>query len=59
MNMVLDVLCREEEAISVTGVVAVVDLSGVGIGHAMQMTPSIIRKAVNSWQVSSFKTSKL
>jgi len=50
MNMVLDVLCREEEAISVTGVVAVVDLSGVGIGHAMQMTPSIIRKAVNSWQ---------
>ena len=53
MNMVLDVLCRDEEAISVHGVVSVIDLSGVGIGHAMQMTPSIIRKAVNSWQVSS------
>jgi len=50
MNMVLDVLCRDEEAISVHGVVAVIDLSGVGVGHAMQMTPSIIRKAVNSWQ---------
>jgi len=50
MNMVLDVLCRDEEAISVHGVVSVIDLSGVGIGHAMQMTPSIIRKAVNSWQ---------
>jgi len=50
MNMVLDVLCRDEETISVNGVVAVIDLSGVGVGHAMQMTPSIIRKAVNSWQ---------
>lgn len=26
------------------------DLKGAGMGHAMQMTPSMIRKAVNSWQ---------
>lgn len=50
MNMVIDVLCRDEESISVTGVVAIIDLTGVALGHAMQMTPSIIRKAVNSWQ---------
>ena len=52
MNMVVDLLCRDDEAISVTGVVAIVDLKGVSLGHAMQMTPSIIRKAVSSWQVN-------
>jgi hypothetical protein len=51
MNMVVELLCRDDEAISVTGVVCIVDLKGVGMGHAMQMTPSMIRKAVNSWQV--------
>ncbi|XP_046652805.1 retinol-binding protein pinta-like [Daphnia pulicaria] len=50
MNMVVELLCRDDEAISVTGVVCIVDLKGVGMGHAMQMTPSMIRKAVNSWQ---------
>ncbi len=51
--MIVELLCREDEAISLTGVVAIVDLVGVGFGHAMQMTPSIIRKAVSSWQVCS------
>jgi hypothetical protein len=51
MNMVVELFCRDDEATSVTGVVSVVDLKGAGMGHAMQMTPSMIRKAVNSWQV--------
>lgn len=51
MNMIVELLCRDDEAISIMGVVAIVDLKGVGVGHAMQMTPSLIRKAVNSWQV--------
>ena len=51
MNMVLDLLCREDQSISVKGVVAIIDMKGVSLGHAMQMTPSMIRKAVNSWQV--------
>lgn len=51
--MIVDLLCLEDEAISLTGIVAIVDLAGVGFGHAMQMTPSIIRKAVSSWQVCS------
>lgn len=51
MNMVIEVMCRDDEAISLTGVVAVVDLAGVSMGHGLAMTPSIIRKAVNSWQV--------
>ena len=52
--MVVELMCRDDESISVTGVVAIVDLKGVGMGHAMQMTPSVIRKAVNSWQVPRF-----
>jgi hypothetical protein len=51
MNMLVDLMCRDDEAISMTGVVAIVDLTGASFGHAMQMTPSMIRKAVSSWQV--------
>ena len=51
MNMTVDLICREDDLTSITGVVGVVDLSGISLGHAMQMTPSMIRKAVNSWQV--------
>lgn len=49
--MILELVCAEDERTSVTGVVAIVDLKGVGFGHAMQMTPSAIKKLVNSWQV--------
>ena len=49
--MLVDLMCRDDEAISMTGVVAIVDLTGASFGHAMQMTPSMIRKAVSSWQV--------
>ncbi len=49
--MVIEVMCRDDEAISLTGVVALVDLAGVSMSHGLAMTPSIIRKAVNSWQV--------
>lgn len=51
MNMIIELMCSEDEVTSVTGVVAIVDLKGVGFGHAMQMTPSSIKKLVNSWQV--------
>ena len=39
MNMLVDLMCLQEETISIGGVVAIVDLQGVGMGHAMQMTP--------------------
>lgn len=57
--MVIELMCSEDEATSITGVVAIIDLKGVGLGHAMQMTPSVIRKAVNSWQVSLNKSRNL
>lgn len=48
--MVIDLVCRDDEATSISGVVAIIDLKGAGLGHATSMTPSMIRKAVNSWQ---------
>ncbi|XP_046383324.1 retinol-binding protein pinta-like isoform X2 [Ischnura elegans] len=49
-NMLVDLMVHEDELISVYGVVAIVDLKGVSLGHALQMTPSIIWKAVHAWQ---------
>ncbi|XP_063232390.1 retinol-binding protein pinta-like isoform X2 [Bacillus rossius redtenbacheri] len=49
-HAVVDALLEEDELVSVYGVVAVCDLAGVSLGHARQLTPSIIKKAVHSWQ---------
>ncbi|XP_039291301.1 retinol-binding protein pinta isoform X2 [Nilaparvata lugens] len=49
-NMTLEYEVENDESISVYGVVAIIDLNGVTLGHARQMTPSIIKKAVHSWQ---------
>jgi len=60
MNMVIDLHCRDDEATSISGVVAVIDLKGAGLGHATSMTPSMIRKAVNSWQdVTPIRTKQM
>ena len=39
--MLVDLMCLEDEGISIGGVVAIIDMKGVGMGHAMQMTPVI------------------
>ena len=58
--MVIDLHCRDDEATSISGVVAVIDLKGAGLGHATSMTPSMIRKAVNSWQdVTPIRTKQM
>lgn len=49
--MIFEAMCTDDIDISVSGVVSIIDLKGVGMGHAMQMTPAFIRKAVSSWQV--------
>ncbi|XP_071441306.1 retinol-binding protein pinta-like [Hetaerina americana] len=49
-NMIVDLILHEDELISVYGIIAVVDLKGVTLGHALQMTPSVIWKAVHAWQ---------
>lgn len=48
--MVGDLLLEIKESAVADGVVIIIDLQGVGMGHALQMTPSLIRRAVHSWQ---------
>ena len=35
------------------------DMQGVSLGHALQMTPTIIKRAVNSWESYPLRIKKL
>ncbi|XP_075210873.1 retinol-binding protein pinta-like isoform X2 [Lycorma delicatula] len=50
-TMILELAVERDESISVYGIMAIIDLRGIGFGHVRQLTPGIIRKAVHSWQV--------
>ena len=50
-HMISDIMVDEDEPQSVTGIVQLLDLNGVTAGHAMQMTPAIVKKAMTIWQV--------
>ncbi|KAK7792213.1 hypothetical protein R5R35_000493 [Gryllus longicercus] len=49
-KMILDLVLEEDESVPVKGVVAIIDLQGVSLGHALQLTPAVIKKAVHTWQ---------
>ncbi|XP_069691387.1 retinol-binding protein pinta-like [Periplaneta americana] len=48
--MVTDVLMEEDDAIVVNGNIAIIDLAGVTLGHAAQMTPSVVKKLMTTSQ---------
>ncbi|CAH0388346.1 unnamed protein product [Bemisia tabaci] len=48
--MMVDYISERDESIVDHGVVLLVDLEGVNYQHALHLTPSIVKKAVNSWQ---------
>ncbi|XP_032675367.1 retinol-binding protein pinta-like [Odontomachus brunneus] len=48
--MVFDLSSRDHVSGSLRGVFAIIDLDGVGLGHALQMRPNIIKNLVHSWQ---------
>lgn len=50
-KMTLELALEEDETISVFGVAAVFDLGDVTLGHAMQLPPHVVKKAVHAWQV--------
>ncbi|XP_055906223.1 retinol-binding protein pinta [Eupeodes corollae] len=58
-KMILDLLLRSEPEISSTGIVAVFDMVGVELGHALQLTPKLIKRSVDSWQVYPCKPKML
>jgi CRAL/TRIO domain len=45
-NMILDYLIQQDERISVFGVRAIFDMTGVSLGHAKQLPPRLIKRLV-------------
>lgn len=48
--MILDIAARESELCQIYGCVAIFDMEGLTLGHATEMTPKVIKRAVFSWQ---------
>lgn len=48
--MVLDFATRDNESASLYGIVAILDMTGISVGHALQLPPNIIKKLVYAWQ---------
>ncbi|KAG7190144.1 hypothetical protein KM043_006274 [Ampulex compressa] len=48
--MALDLAIRDNELVTLHGIVAIIDLQGVTLGHALQLTPGVIKNLVHSWQ---------
>lgn len=46
-----DTLYDEDEILSITGMVQILDMAGMTSGHVLQMTPAISKKAMTIWQV--------
>jgi hypothetical protein len=48
--MVLDLAARDHVASSLYGIVAVHDMTGVQLSHALQMSPGVVKRLVHTWQ---------
>lgn len=50
-HLISDIMLEEDEQLSITGVVQILDLKGVTAAHALQMSPPLVKKAMTIWQV--------
>lgn len=57
--MVLDYLTMLDQSISIYGIRAIFDMNGIKLAHALQMTPKIIRNAVNAMECYPLRIQKL
>lgn len=48
--MLLDIATKLTEMAQIYGVIAIFDMTGVGWRHARQLTPAMIKRAVDTWQ---------
>ena len=48
--MILDIATRDNISVSLHGIIAILDLESVTLGHALQLTPNVIKQLVHSWQ---------
>lgn len=49
-KMILDLMLKLEPENCARGIVAIFDMKGVQLGHALQMNPKMIKRSVESWQ---------
>lgn len=49
-KMILDLLLKFEPDNCAKGIVAIFDMNGVQLGHALQLSPKLIKHSVESWQ---------
>lgn len=57
--MILDWLAYHNEKMSIYGIRAVFDMKNIRLGHALQMTPTIIKRAVMSMESYPVRIQKL
>ncbi|XP_061386712.1 retinol-binding protein pinta-like, partial [Musca vetustissima] len=55
MKMVLDLLILLEPENCKNGIVAIFDMDGVQLGHAMALNPKLIKRTVDSWQTYPYQ----
>ncbi|XP_062126624.1 retinol-binding protein pinta [Drosophila sulfurigaster albostrigata] len=48
-KMILDLLLKLEPDNCARGIVAIMDMEGVQLGHALQLNPKLIKRSVESW----------
>uniref|UniRef100_A0A1A9V8R4 CRAL-TRIO domain-containing protein n=1 Tax=Glossina austeni TaxID=7395 RepID=A0A1A9V8R4_GLOAU len=58
-KMVLDLLLQMEIENCCRGIVAIFDMNGVQLGHALQLNPILIKRSVESWQAYPCQPKKL
>lgn len=48
--MILDIATADNVSVSLHGLIAILDLESVTLGHALQLTPNVVKQLVHSWQ---------
>lgn len=54
--MIMDILLEEDDTYVIKGVVGILDLADVTLGHAMQMTPSVVKKMTACSEVKNINS---
>lgn len=49
-NFIGDIMAEEDEQSWITGIVQILDFEGSTAAHGLQMTPSLVKKAMTIWQ---------
>ncbi|CAD1477181.1 unnamed protein product, partial [Heterotrigona itama] len=48
--MILDLALRDHEPVTIHGITAILDISGITYEHVLQLSPAVIKNLVHAWQ---------